>query len=479
MGGQVVPRVDDSGELVSKPSIIEAQARNIFRAYQVISFNNRAMYLVGEPFPHYIPFTKERFDKVAYNLMPGLGRSRVSDIFADVCNRAEDLTHNGHLILFGDRERLVDEKTQRAVVWDSELVSATGYEPELCVWRSPYCQYKAEAYDGPIEFVMQLAGGDADLYDDIMQSLAPIVMDKKPDGVVWWIGDGANGKSTLMDAIYHIFPGQLSSLTVKNITDGRDTPNLNGNLANVVKESSEGRIEDTQNYKSIGTHEDFTVHKFHSQEPITIKGNMHHIFSGNSIPVFNDKGFSARRRTFIIPFNERFVSDPGFEARTFTDEFFSRLVTEICVYAKRIKDQGYRYKWSAKTLGAKAEYDTEANNAENYAAELIREGVVGFDNFASIRMDYENWCREEGQVPLGVGNMRHALQTAGFERISVRQGDGTSKAYRLPNFSESALEQLSMGRPGLFTIQGFRVKPPVVIPDFKPQETSSIIGSKW
>jgi phage/plasmid-associated DNA primase len=305
------------------------------------------------------------------------------------------------------------------------------------------------------------------VYDDIMQSLAPLVMDQKPDGVIWWVGNGANGKSTLMEAIYRIFPGQLSSLTVKSLTDGRDTPRLNGTLANVVKESSEGRIDDTEIYKAVGTHEDFTIHKFHSQDTMTIRGNLHHIFSGNAVPTFNDKGWSARRRTFIVPFVQRFHSDPNFEARTFTPELFADLVAEMCRYAVRLRDQGLRYKWSAATLAAKAEYDVEANNAEEYAREIIQQGVVGFESFNPLRIDYENWCADQGYVPLGINNLRKAVNSSGFERRSIKsEGGRISKLYLIPTVKPGEFEASGMGRPGMYIVQGFVRPETPPVPDF-------------
>jgi hypothetical protein len=481
MSKALIPKVDDNGEIVKIDSVVEKNSETIASQYRVISFRNRPMIELTEPYSHFVPLNKERFDKLAYPILGGVSRSRMNDVFSYLCNTAEDLTQYDHLILFGARSDDLDP-TRRAIVWTTEGNGITAYAPELCVWRSPYTAMKPDEMTGPIEFIMQLAGGDQDLYDDIMQSIAPLIMARKPDGVIWWVGDGANGKSTLMDAIYRLFPGQLSSLTVKGLTDGRDTPSLNGTLANVVKESSEGRIDDTEIYKSLGTHENFTVHKFHSQESITIMGNLHHIFNANLIPAFNDKGFSARRRTFIIPFNERFASDPTFEEKTFTDEFFGQLITEMCKYAKQIEQQGYRYKWSAKTLGAKAEYDSEANNAEEYAAELIRVGVVGFDSFLPVRVDYENYCAENGYVPLGVGAMRRGLQAAGFERVSIRVEEHITKAYRLPNFKENELQQLNVMRPGLYTVAGFQAETAPVIPEFdeaQPQEETDTIGSDW
>lgn len=488
-----VPVVDDDGELVVPPSAVSVKSALVASQHRIATFRGRPMLMRYEPYPHFTPLHKDQFDKIAYPLLGGITRGQMGDVFAYLCNSVEDLSENDRYILFGltgvddDGEKPANyAEAAVTTVWDMEEVSmAQHIPPNQCIWRSPYAKVTAADAGGTcddkgrLNFIMQLAGHDEGLYDDIMQSIAPLVMTRKPDGVVWWVGDGANGKSTLMDAIYKIFPGQLSSITVKRLTDGRDTPSLNGTLANVVKESSEGRIDDTEIYKSIGTHENFRVHKFHSQDDIEIRGNLHHIFSGNSIPAFNDKGFSARRRTFVIPFTQRFDSDPLFEEKTFTPEFFGRLIQEMCRYANQIKRQGYRYKWSAATLGAKEEYDSEANSAEEYAKAVIAEGVVAFDSFNPVRNDYENWCADNGFVPLGVGNLRRAMQSLGFERISVREGEHTAKQYRLPNIEAKDLEAVGMGRPGLFTTHGFRAEKPEPVKPAGDTIPPSIIGDRW
>lgn len=451
----------EGGEQPQKLPAAQIRAIILSEQFPFARFRGRPMLEVKEPYAHFVPLTKEKFDELAYANLGGITRGQVSDTFAFVSNIAPDLTGFDHLISFGGK------------VWDMRKLEFVDVDPGGTIWRSPYAPAPAPeaptTAPGRVPFIMSLAGGDEGVYDDIMQSLAPLVMDKKPDGVIWWVGNGANGKSTLMEAIYHIFPGQLSSLTVKALTDGRDTPRLNGTLANVVKESSEGRVDDTEIYKAVGTHEDFTVHKFHSQDTMTIRGNLHHIFSGNSVPTFNDKGWSARRRTFIIPFAQRFHSDPNFERKTFTKKLFEEIVAEMCRYAIRLQEQELRYKWSAATLAAKAEYDVEANNAEEYAREIVQQGVVGFESFGPIRMDYENWCADNGYVPLGLNNLRKAVGSSGFERRTAVVDGRATKMYLISTVKASEIESIGMGRPGLYTVTGFTVReapPAPPVPDF-------------
>lgn len=461
---------DPTGDNPEKASpVIVSNAQKITKAYKIVSFNNRAMVEVTsnipglpDPFAHFVPLHKDMFERLAYPLLGGVTRSRMNDVFQFVINTAPDLTHHDHLIAFG---------TTEIWVWNARTLEFERDMPvDEVVWRSPYLPARLTSQEHS-EFVLQLAGGSLPHYSDFMQSMAPLIMERKPDGVIWWIGSGANGKSSLMEALYRIFPDQLASLNVKALTDERDTPMLNGHLGNVVKESSEGRIEDTQIYKSIGTHEDFRVHKFHSQDSILIRGNIHHIFSGNSIPSFNDKGYSATRRTHVIPFTQRFESDPDFNRRTFTPENLSLIVSEMMRFAIKLREQQYLYKFSDVTLSAKEDYDMEANSAVEYARELLDQGVVGFDSFDPVKRDYEQWCVEIGYTPLGMKNLRQAVQNAGFERTTFRTATGISgKKYRLRTVPEQNIVPYGMSKPGFYSAPGFRPEEPPK--SDKPAQTS-------
>lgn len=433
-------------------SVITVRALALFNDHTIVRFHGRPLILVNtKGFIHYERLSGEKFKQLFYGMVGGVSRSATGDVFDYVTNIAPDVSDFDHLYLLGDK------------VWDAkELRFVDDVDSNQVVWRSPIRPAKENSQ---VEFLLAAAKGDPGVYEDMLQSLAPILMDKKPYGVFWWVGDGANGKSSLMEALYRIFPFQLCSLTVRGLTDGRDTPMLNGYLANIVKESSEGKVEDTQIYKSIGTHEDFQVHKFHSQDAVTIRGNMHHIFSANQIPSFNDKGFSARRRTFIIPFLARFEGDPTFEERTFTPEVLGQLISEMLRVAQEISARQFRYKFSKITEHAKADYDGEANNAEDYARSLLEDGIVGFDNFQSVRVDYENWCGEQGYVPLGMTNMRKAVQGIGFERLSVRIGIITEKRYIIKSVEHADMREYGFRRRGFYTAPGF-------VPE-KPEEDES------
>lgn len=372
----------------------------------------------------WVDLTSDKFAEVCYKKFgAGLNKTRINDLEHLFRTSSPDMSHLDSFIAFGGK------------VWDMKKLDWTNEVPaEDCIYRVKYTppdgdfsETKVTRKDGRLKFIMELAMHDEGVYDDIMQSVAPIIMHKKPTGVIWYLGGGANGKSTLVHLLYKIFGPYLTELTVKQLEDERDTPQLNGKLANVCKESSEGFVEDTRTYKSIGTHENFSVHKFHSQDMVEIEGNVHHIFSANNIPTFGDKSYGARRRTLVIPFNNRFKPDETFEDRTFTTQFVDAFITEMIKYAVMLKkEQKYEYKFSNTTMAMKEKYDTEANTAQTYADDLVQNDILGFRNFRLLNTDYENWCQDTGFKPSSINVLRRAMDEKGFVRRSARDQHGKS-----------------------------------------------------
>jgi phage/plasmid-associated DNA primase len=271
----------------------------------------------------------------------------------------------------------------------------------------------SKGYNDAKQFFLQLADGNKELAKDYPQAVAPMFMSNRPGGIIWFIGDGANGKSAYIKAINLGFSRYTVSLSTSAMEDGRDAPSVIGKLANIVNEASESRIEDTHVYKAIGTHESFTVHEFHKQGGLEIKADFHTVFNANNIPLFSDKTKGARRRTLPVPFPAHFQDNPTFERDTFTPEFLGGMFALILESAQAIRDNGNQYAWSAATLALKDSYDSEVNSVEAYLTHLKDIGVCGFINYTRLKMEYEIWCSNSGLVPLMMSNLRRTMSTDG------------------------------------------------------------------
>jgi len=394
----------------AKPTVQEQMVENIRNNTTIVKFFGRT-FILDEFEDIFSPMSSATFQEHAYRILgEGHPRGKIADVEQVFRATAPDFTDRRNLIAIGDR------------VWDSVKACYVDNERRSsCFYRLKYKANDTGDFSKVDNFILQLANGEQAVANDIWQSIAPLLLSQKPTGVIWFLGNGANGKSTLVHLLYHIFGNYLTELTVKQLEDERDTPNLVGMLGNVCKESSESYVDDTRTYKSIGTHEDFQVHKFHSQDMVRIDGNVHHIFSANNIPFFGDKSYGARRRTLIVPFRNSFEPDDTYEQRLFTTEFIQTFVHRLTEWAAKLKASNYQYKWSDSTLAVKARYDEETNSAVSYISKITEhDGCVGFLDYRILYADYENFCNANAFVVVKQTTLRRECEIAGFIRTSRR-----------------------------------------------------------
>jgi hypothetical protein len=419
------------------------------KKYELIDMNNRFFRFKGQLYLNN-SLGMVNYDKFAELCYMYLGFPKIQDIkelFDAFQKKSIDVTVQGsNKILLGD-----------CSVWEMNTLTRRPLkDDELVVYSTPITPDE-KCVEAPQKFLLDLAKGDEDLAEDYLQALAPLFMSRRPTGVIWFVGDGANGKSSLIDAMYRIVGNFLTSVTTSALEDGRDAPKLNGILGNLVRESSEVRVNDTERYKALGTHEPFAVHKFHSQDGFTIDGDFHTIFNANNIPTFADKTDGTRRRTIIVPFPNKFRVDEEFNDRTFTEEFLSGLLFLILDRAQFLRDNHYRYDFSPATQTAKSEYDEEANSAEGYRKSIVELGVEAFANYTQLYQDYQNWCSEHGLVALGITNVKRVFKpfTADKPR-TIRIGENRFSWYFFHDSSAAPNELVQLP---LHT--GLKVRPEV------------------
>jgi phage/plasmid-associated DNA primase len=416
---------DENGMVLSdtekKMTLKAKQAKAITNRYRIVRFRGAVLYRAEAGWE---PLSYDEFARICYQVHgAGLRQTQIKDLQHLFYTSSDDLTQYAHYIAMPDNR-----------VWDMKKLKFTqDVSSEDCVYTTSINPTNGSSHRKWLE---EVTIGDKELADDIIKALAPVFMAKKPFGVFWFLGNGANGKSTTLKALYAIFGSDppyshnrwFSQLTVRQIEDERDTPMINGKLGNVCLESNDGHIKDTGGYKNLAEHSTFNVHRFNSQDGAVIDGNVHTIFNANNIPTFADKTQGVRRRTFTIPFRASFPQDNTFDEKLFAKEgFLSDLLGEILATTVAIKKNGYSYTFSDLTLKAKEDYDEEVNTAETYFEELLATEVWGFTNFTDLTKDYQKWCDERSYTSLGKKAISHAAKIVGYERKSFRHRDDGNK----------------------------------------------------
>lgn len=427
-----------------KMSIKQRHAKAINNKYRIVRFRGAVLYRSDEGWE---PLSSDEFARMCYKVHgAGIRQTQIKDLQHLFFTSSEDLTEYAHYIAIPDGR-----------VWDMKKLKFTDdISHEDCIYATAVNPGTGKSHRKWLEEVTM---GDKHLANDIIKALAPIFMHKKPFGIFWFLGNGANGKSTTLKALYAIFGSEapythnrwFSQLTVKQIEDERDTPMINGKLGNICLESNDGHIKDTSGYKNMAEHSTFNVHRFNSQDGVYVDGNVLTIFNANNIPTFADKTQGVRRRTFTIPFKASFPQDNTFDERLFAEkDFLPDLLGEILATTQKLAQNDYNYDFSTQTLKAKEDYDEEVNTAETYFDELIKTDIWGFTNFTDLAKDYQKWCDERSYTALGKKSISHAAKVAGFERQSFRQEDNKIVTrYVCENWNPQELVEIT-NRWGMF-----------------------------
>lgn len=403
-----------SSNTEDKMTLKQKQARAISTKYRIVRFRGAVLYQTGEGWE---PLSSDEFARICYQVHgAGIRQTQIKDLQHLFFTSSEDLTEYAHYIAMPDGR-----------VWNMKKLEFTTDIPhEDCVYTTAVSPSEGNSHRKWLE---EVASGDKDLANDILQGLAPIFMDKKPFGVFWFVGNGANGKSTVLKALYAIFGSKspysnnrwFSQLTVKQIEDDRHVLSLNGKIANICLESNDGHIKDTGNYKNIAEHSTFGVRVLGTHDTRVVEGNIHSVQNANNIPTFSDKTSGTKRRTFIVPFRATFKQDDMFDEKLFAKkDFLPDLLGDLLATAKTIRENKYKYDFSAQTIKAKEDYDEEVNTAETYFEELVETEVLAFTNFTALSKDYQHWCDDRSFTPLGKKSIAHAAKVSGYERRTYR-----------------------------------------------------------
>ena len=287
---------------------------------------------------------------------------------------------------------------------------------------------------GHNKFVKDLACNDNGVYNDIFSTIAVMFSSQKPDMVGFFYGDGSNGKSVLIDIVNKIIGNHISSINLERLTDQRDAPLINGTLANLCGENADNIvIEDSQTFKSIGSHERWSVHRMHTNDVIEIDTHPVHIFCVNNMPNFKDKSNAIIRRARVVPFKNKFEQDPSFRDSLLNDsKFLSDFLGEILLYCQNGKSNNWVTPMSEATQEQIKEYDLLRNSSKTFIDEYVHSGLIGFKDFIILGQEYENWCKTNGYTEMGTKNLRNAVMKHPF--IRKNDSGGHSKIYMFEEY---------------------------------------------
>mgnify|MGYP000550707913 CR=1 FL=1 len=213
-------------------------------------------------------------------------------------------------------------------------------------------------------------------------------------------GDGSNGKSTLLDLINELLGEEnISSVSLKDLSDRFKTFQLDGKLANIGDDISNEYIPDNSTFKKLVTGEKVNVER-KGTDPYDFRNYSKLIFSANELPRINDLSGGLKRRLVFIPFNAKFSKrDEDY------DPFIKDKITTPAAleYLLKIAIDGlYRILNNNSITYSKAcdQVWDEYEAINNPVVSFIDDHKIENESINDVYRQYSVWCHESGLKPL-------------------------------------------------------------------------------
>lgn len=298
-------------------------------------------------------------------------------------------------------------------------------------------EYKKNVEVVPIveEYLDMLTDGDKDYRDLLLEVLAhTMITDAEFKRALAkffiFVGDGGNGKGTLLEIIRKILnSNNCSSLSIKQLSDDRYLPNIVGKLANLGDDIEGSTIndKDMKVLKNISTCDTTDIRRLYENSKSQIITTSL-IFTSNHVIKSFEKGESYKRRVMWLPmFRKPTKKDPKFISKITSKEALEYWIQLILEAYERLYKNG-KFTTSEVIENWNKEYHEENDSSMAYLETCKLEDFFE-KNAREVHEEYETWC-EENDVQYSKTMLKNALQTKfGLIVKLIRKNDKVFRAY--------------------------------------------------
>lgn len=319
-------------------------------------------------------------------------------------------------------------------VFDLETKELLNYSPNYIIKNKIPHNYNPAAYHELLDKTLnKICCNDKNLRKVIEEMIGYTLLRRNELGKSFILtGDGANGKSTLLDLIYELLgEDNISSVALKELSDRFKTFQLDGKLANIGDDISNEYIPDNSTFKKLVTGEKVNVER-KGKDPYDFKNYSKLIFSANELPRINDLSGGLKRRLIFVPFNAKFSKkDPDY------DPFIKDKITtaDAMEYLLKIALEGlYRILNNNAITSSKVCDDVweEYEAVNNPVVSFLDEYDIENEPVNNIFRKYQLWCVESGLKPLSKIVFGKEVRKQGYSSDkSVRIEGKLTKIYTL------------------------------------------------
>lgn len=258
----------------------------------------------------------------------------------------------------------------------------------------------AEAVEDVDNYICHLTGGDEEYRKLLLEILGhTLIVDPEFKRLLAkffiFVGDGGNGKGTLLQIIKTILnPKNVSGMSITELTDERYLPNFKGKLANLGDDIQDQAIndKDMKALKNLSTCDFISTRELYKNaEDMFFTGSL--IFTSNHILKSWEKGESYKRRVLWLPMYTKVKKkDPKFITKLTNEKALKYWVRLMVEGYKRLYVQS-KFTESERVNDFNEKYHRENNPALDYIDGMSKEDFEG-KPIKDVYDDYEQWCED-------------------------------------------------------------------------------------
>jgi len=237
---------------------------------------------------------------------------------------------------------------------------------------------------------------------DILQEFFGLCLTKetKYEKALFAIGEGANGKSTILHILQQILGKRnYSSVPLELFNNPHYTANFYNRLANIsIETNAKSSVYDSL-MKAVISGDTISA-DFKYQNVIQFNPFCKLIFALNSMPRVDDKTDAFYRRLIVVRFNRQFNEEEQnknlkHELEAEMDGIFTWMVEGL----KRLRQRGY-FELSSGIKQEVEEYRKENNNVMTFVEEECQIDVSSIISKQELYNAYTQWCKVNGYKSL-------------------------------------------------------------------------------
>lgn len=258
----------------------------------------------------------------------------------------------------------------------------------------------AEVVEDVDKYICHLTGGDEE-YRKLLLEILGHTLIVNPEfkrllaKFFIFVGDGGNGKGTLLQIIKTILnPKNVSGMSITELTDERYLPNFKGKLANLGDDIQDQAIndKDMKALKNLSTCDFISTRELYKNaEDMFFTGSL--IFTSNHILKSWEKGESYKRRVLWLPMYTKVKKkDPKFITKLTNEKALRYWVRLMIEGYKRLYVQS-KFTESERVNDFNEKYHRENNPALDYIDGMTKEDFEG-KPIKDVYDDYEQWCED-------------------------------------------------------------------------------------